>query len=524
MAAGADGGEARRRATLRRSAVAAFLVLAVSFVPRYHFRSGGLFHVDEVVTARAAERLVNDGVLTGEVNGRYGTVLLTALFHAPYHAVTGKGAEAPILFLGVLAGSLAVLLAWLLVEELTGNRRLALLSAAFLNFNGLFLVTTTTGKEHTLLLFFLLLSLFLLFRGAREGSLPLVTLGAASYGAALTVHEAAIPFAPVVLAFLLHAGRRFSPGDTKRQLLAALLFLAFAALPFPAYLWRVVAEMAAPSGSALPSLPAAAAILLHFSRNLVESSGWPFAALLLPGLLLARRHGSLFVLLLLWLPLFLYFGTLPAMSDRYLLLVLVPLSTLPASAVDALAARFRSVAASRAVAAVAAALVCLPGIAAARPALEARSVITGPKNLARIAGSVTEPDAVILAMDEAPFLEYYGRRRTLPHPIGPPAEMAAFVQGVKERVDRGEHVYVVLTALLYDDDGCLKEMLDRTFDFVPAATGADEWWLRDVIRYRPITNGIYRIVPPSPRPWTVGTLPPMNPYRDAPVPAGIPRP
>jgi hypothetical protein len=545
---------------LRTDGAAAVLVLLLSFLPRHHFTAAGLFHVDEVLVAQAVEKTASEGVLAGEVNGRYGTVLLTTLAYLPWRALTGEGAEKAILAVGVVSGTLVVLLSFLLVRALAGSLRVALLAAAFLNFNALFLVTTTGGKEHTLLLLFVLLSLHLLLRGARSGSLPLRLLGMAAYAFSLSVHEAGLVFAPVVAAFLVHSG--LAHGAPRRRVASELLLLtAFAALPLLAYLGKVAwAEGAASNGAVLPFLPRARVLLPPMARKLVSISGWPWTVLLLPGLVLARRHRLLFTLLLAWLPLSLYFGSHESGSERYLLFVLVPFSILPALAVEALAVRAERAGepgpppgapaapppaggeeaerregeggpASRgsgtgegrgtawrgwAVAALAAAAICGHGLREVWTPLSVRSASVGPKAMALFVRDRTEPEAKVLVMDEAPFIEYYGRRKALLHPVGTaedttvPDRMRAFANGVGDRVLAGEPVYIVHTAMTYDATGTFRAMMDDGFDYLPVGSVEDEKWVRDIVGYDPMENGLFRLVLPTLAPGTLRKMPPFH--------------
>jgi hypothetical protein len=337
----------------------------------------------------------------------------------------------------------------------------------------------------------------------------------AAYAAALSVHEAAIPFAPVLLAFLVYSGEALAPpGARRRRVAEPLLFLALSALPFALYLGAEAYRLSVgPGNGAGRFAPLSDGYLAYMAGKFVDASGWPFVALLLPGLALARRRRPLFVLLLLWLPLCLYFGNLPARSERYFLFVLVPLCALPAAAVDALADRIGRPLPRRALVAAAAALLCGQGAATAYPALAARAERIGPRAMGLYIREHTEPDASVLVMDEAPFVEYFGGRKALLHPIGGPVALAPFVEEVRDRVLRGEHVYMAHSALTYDDDGYLQEMLDGAVDYVLVGIVPDELWVRDIVRHNPTDQGLFRLVPPTPRPGVFARIPVARPER-----------
>jgi hypothetical protein len=90
----------------------------------------------------------------------------------------------------------------------------------------------------------------------------------------------------------------------------------------------------------------------------------------------------------------------------------------------------------------------------------------------------TEPDATVVCMDDAPFVEYYAGRRALMHPVDDPMAMAAFVHDLKERVRAGARVYLGAYAFTYDPAEHFRDLVDAAFVRVPVGQVVNEWYYR----------------------------------------------
>jgi hypothetical protein len=355
-------------------------------------------------------------------------------------------------------------------------------------------VTSTTGKEHIHALSFVLLAFLAIARGAKRRSLRLRIAGSLCFSVSMTLHEAVIPFMPLVLIFLVYSNRYFHSGDLKDILSEAALFLAISALPFMAYLKDVLfvalsnqgADAAYFNGLFSEQLT----LTLKKSFYILEL---PFVILAVPGLYFSFRHKPLFVLTVLWLSFLFYYGNISTGSERYLLFVLPPLVLLPAIATDEIIKKINNRYAASAV--LVAVIVAISGYGVYRsfPLLELRSVYCGPKEMALYIKKNTEPDSIVISMDEAPFHEYYGNRRTLSHPVGGLNQNRSFVEQVRTRVRNGEPVYITDSSFSYDPDGSFHSMMGKAFKFYNIGHVIEEGWVRDIIVYAPIKNQVYRL-------------------------------
>ena len=142
------------------------------------------------------------------------------------------------------------------------------------------------------------------------------------------------------------------------------------------------------------------------------------AALALAGVGLVRAAASRDVALLgiaPWLLVVLYFGNVSSYGPRYLLYVLPPVAVLAGAGAAWLVRRPPGRRARTALAVALLAAAAVPGVARALPLLAARAAHSGPKAMALLVRERTEPDAVIVCMDNSVFLDYTpggGRSRT----------------------------------------------------------------------------------------------------------------
>ena len=471
------------------------LLFLVSFGFRLYFMNEGLFHADEVILARAVEATAEKAHLMGGFNGRYGAVLLNLLLYLPWKAVSGEGAERIIPLTAILTGALLVSTLYLLVLDLTGKKLPAVLASLFLNFNFLFLTTSTAGKENTAQLFFAVLGLHLLLAGAKRGSWPQKVAGAAAFAFSLSVHEAGIPLIPVAALFLIFIGLDRSRGWRPGAGDSAVLLL-FCAIPFALYLWDVtLAQLTVTSTHTVGFAGFFSPILGSALGDLYTISRLPLLVLAGVGALALFRRPLLLIPLLLWVLLVLYYGNVTSYAPRYLLYIVIPLVILGGIGGDHLMGYLRSPASRVVAAGVLLTLVGGLGIADAYPLIHFRSEYSGPKRMAQYVGRVTEPDAVIIAMDEGVFIEYYAHRKVLTHPVNALDPNRRFVEEVLAIAESGKAVYVISTALTYDDERHFQRLIKENFFVMPAGEVLDEGYHRPELGFTKFPNQLFRIAP-----------------------------
>ena len=474
------------------------LLFLLSLGFRWVFVNAGMFHHDEVLLARAVEASAETGRLTGYFTGRYGAVLLNLLAYLPYKAATGLGAERVVPFVAILTGALLVGCMYLFVLEVTGRKLAAVMASLFLNFNFLFLTTSTTGKENTSQLFFAVLGLHLLLSGTARGSWPRKTAGAAAFAFSLTVHESGILLIPIAVLFLLQGLDR-SRG-VKELVLDTALLLVITAIPFALYLGDlIVAQITARNPQALPGSTGFAGlfspILGIAFQDLYAITRVPLLFLAAAGIVALVRKPLLLCPFLLWVLLIFYFGNVSSYGPRYLLVPLVPFVILGGIGGDRIAGHVQSAYLRGAAMAGILLLVCGLGIADAYPLIRFRSNYCGPKRMAEFVRERTEPDAIILTMDESVFIEYYAKRKVLIHPVSEDEPNRKFVEEVLALARSGKTVYVNSTAFSYDYQRHFQRLVLENFHVIPVGEVLDEDYHRPELRFATFPNRLFRIVP-----------------------------
>ncbi len=473
-----DATDARRDGA--RAVLAAACVFAAALALRLVYLGADLFHTDSVHQALAVERWVLSGEFAYMHRPGYpGQVLLAAPFFWLDHALRGATSAAFAVTLesavaGALAAALAVLLARRFLRTWTGALAAGVLVAVLPTF----LSVTTYAMSHGSQLA-LLLGAALVADGAgpRLGRTAVTGL---LCGLAVATRTESVFALPAVALLLARADAPVAFDGTRGfhlRVPARAFALRVAAFALPVVLvplllyakqfatsgtaaWDEAASDTAWLGPFSPVLPLAA-------RGARVTWTWPGLALVAVGAWClartSREHARAFGL---WfLCTFLFVGNTAIVVPRHLLVALVPLAFAAAAAVDVLAQRSR----------VAAALL-VAGVAAwmfvpLEPVLAARHNRCGPADFARAVGRATPEGATVLAMDLAPHIEYFARRRTyvreaLAGDALDEARIERALATVRDLHARGVPVFAASDAFAYD-------VPDPAQGFVIADTGGE---------------------------------------------------
>jgi hypothetical protein len=395
----------------------------------------GMFHFDSVILAQAVEKTYQTGQLQSAVYGRYGAVIVNSFLYFPFF-LGKESAEFATLFSSVLFHSLSIVAFFLLIYELFGNRVQAVFGALLLSFTPFYFSPNTYGKEHGMCMFFFLLSLFLLHRGRRSGSLWLIGLSSLFCGFSASVREAILPAIPLyfLLYFIADTGRGphkshlpSERSDQKMLLFMALpvsiilvsLVLTYLSPVISTALFRRSTAIANFEGLFSPTLKTALMDILWIVPKVLF-------VFFFAGIYLLKRdkRSPLLLFLVLWTMQILIFGNVSNYKPRFLDIVIAPFFIIVSYALAWLYIRSRIVA----MALVAYCVVTM--FLFMFPMLYFRHHYCGEKQLALYVRAVTEKDAVIITTDEFPFIEYYGHRNILVMPHGGSRIMGDFAAKV----------------------------------------------------------------------------------------------
>jgi hypothetical protein len=353
-----------------------------------------------------------------------------------------------------------VVILYLFTKELTQDKFIAFTTALLFSVTPLFLSVTTYALSHGQSVFFSLLAVFLFQKAQQKGEsnwkYGLVMLSGLSLGFAATIRIPDALF--VVLISLLYFNPRLEEKklvvdkpNLKEMLIYTFLFITSFILIFLILYWPLLSTSGfsfitgtAESVKWLGIYSQMSLFLLGWLTRSVNLLGW---ALMLGGVIISLKLKRYAIILLVWFGIFaLYYLNLSGtVSPRHLISSLIPIYIYIAIAIEWVKNKNKIVAALLII------ILILTMFLPMYPILEFRTQYCGPKEYAYYVQQNTEPNSVILAMDEWIHLEYYAKRLTMQHPRdGSDTEINEFVNDIDKYLDNNTPVYVIETAFSYD--------------------------------------------------------------------------
>jgi len=177
-----------------------------------------------------------------------------------------------------------------------------------------------------------------------------------------------------------------------------------------------------------------------------------------------KNVGGVFIL---WfLITFFFYANLSTYDERFFCELLPSLVILLAFAIQKLY-RF-----SRAGTAIIVFLLLLNMVFVAFPIIKDRHIYSGEKEYALWVKRITPADAVILAMDDFVFIQFYSERKTIEHPVNPSfAEAEKWVEELFAKYGKAAvPLYAIESAFSYDANGAIARALRKRFYFKEAGS------------------------------------------------------
>ncbi len=475
----------------------AFAALALAaLLARLFLLNDGLFHHDAVRLAQAVEESARIGSLTPlqlhdpPVSGRYGLVAVNWGLQSIAGPALGWSTERTLLVSAALFGSMAVGMCHLLARLSGLPRSVSVAAAGLLACTPIVFAETVGAKGHGLALFALLAGLVLSALAARRGSVPLaVAAGLWIGGSGLVRMPVLLALAPGALMFFTH-GRHRIPAIVGYAAGAAVAIALVLALQ-----WEWITRFSSITGYRLwePGIVRVAAADVNASFTPIGIAAF------VAGVVAAVRERRLWALVALSVVGFLYAANLEQYSARFLIEPLAAACILIAAGGHLALGRWRwGYAAAMAV-------VCVVPLVRAFPVISYRHDRIGNKEVARVLAERTPANAIVIAMDDAPFIQYYAKRRTLGHPIGDPSrpdasreEARAFVRRVYDLACSGTPVYLIKSGLAYDPGQLVNRGLGAVFSLEEVARLESEDYHHNSIRSGRYEQIVWRLVPKVP--------------------------
>jgi hypothetical protein len=101
------------------------------------------------------------------------------------------------------------------------------------------------------------------------------------------------------------------------------------------------------------------------------------------------------------------------------------------------------------------------------PMLILRHQYNGEKRFALYVKEKTEDNAVVIALDEAPFINYYAKRKTLSYDFSDPINIDEVMKEVKGDLSEGIPVYLLESALSTYPSEYFSNALVKNFGITP---------------------------------------------------------
>ena len=411
------------------------------------FVNEGMFHYDSVVLAQAVEKTYQTGILQPAVQGRYGSVIVCLVTYFPFFLL-GQDADFAIRFTSILFHALSIITFYVFILKLFNDRVQAFFGGLLLSFMPVYFSTDTYGKEHGMSVFFLLLSFCLLQSGLKRKSSFYVGSACLSYLFSVSIRESVLLVIPLFILLFLHPLITVHPlrvvvpelSFKKRMLFRLLIpFFCVLGLLWFSYMGKAIfGQMFVTANTSSVTFQGLfSGMLAQAEANLMLSVPGIFFVLVIIGVWRMWKLGEFLwaIFFLLWIMTILGFGNVSSYCPRYLDQVAIPLCVFAAYSLAGMYVKYKAGAHMIA-------LYCALGMFLfLYPMLVFRHSYNGEKQLALFIKAVTERDAVIMTIDDAPFIEYYGRRKTLFIPTSNAGMMDNYIDEVKGYLSKKTPVY-----------------------------------------------------------------------------------
>ena len=464
-----------------RIAVAACMLFLLNFISGLFLINEGLFHHDSVILARAVENTYKTGHLHPAVSGRYGAVIVNSILYFPFF-LKGHNADFTTRFSSVLFHALAIAAFFLFIYKLFADFIQAIFAALLLSFTPLFFSPDTYGKEHGMSMFFIFFSFSLLGSAVKKGK-PRFLIGIASffYAFAISVREAAIFVMPLYLLLYLSPEISISPLRIKvEREKIELKPLAWFGLPFLVpfciiYFTYLKAEiyrtMVIRADSAPVYLGPFSWVLKVVIKDLYGSIPMLLLFFFPLGVwMMIRERKNIFLPLffIFWCTLIFYFGNIWTYSPRHLDIAIIPVYVFVSYVLSALYAKDKK-----------ATLIIIFYFVSSMfifmyPMLSLRHHYNGEKQFALFVKEKTEANAVIITMDDAAFIEYYGNRKAIGHPADEWRGMQDFLREVASFLANHVPVYITESGFSYDSSRFFCRTIFENFEVTEVGSKLSE--------------------------------------------------
>ncbi|MDD5110966.1 MAG: hypothetical protein PHG85_00305 [Candidatus Altiarchaeota archaeon] len=439
----------------------------IALLLRLRFVNAGLFYTDAVIAAQNAEATYNTlSIHYMHGVGYPGHVIMIAVLYAIAKLFFGVAtAESSTLFISLFTAALSVGLLYLLVRKMGGSKFAGISAALVLNTLPVYLSTSTFGMSHQPAGLFMLLSFYLAMLAAETGDVRLKLAAPLSLGWAAAIRLETIQMLPLMLLFYwikrppasigisegylkfrLKTGKDELVKDAAYAIIPAIIMLAIPYIPMlrESGLKTLIDAFEYNRWLGL-WVSGLTELVIEWVTISLTQYGW---LLVLFGMaaLFARKEKGPFIAMLLWCFYFLVLANTLTVEDRHTIPALIGFTVAIGFALDWAYRRIHAIAGI-------AIMLALLGIMLSTiyPILDYRANFCGPKSFTFAIKDIIEKNSVVIVMDEAPHLQYYGGLDTIGHPLdGDMVKIEKSLAELHGYLANGTNVYLVSSAFVYD--------------------------------------------------------------------------
>jgi hypothetical protein len=469
-----------------------------SFLLRIFFINEGIFHHDGIKLAQAVENSYTDKTLYGQINGRYGSVILNLIFFIPLKLLFNlENSEKIILFSDVLFASISIVILFLFIKKLFNSDFIAFSSGVLFSVTPVFLSVTTIGKEHGATICFLLLSFFILLFGLEKNSKLLLAISSLLFGFSLFIRESVFVFIPFYFLFYISPTlESFKLKINKekfriKNLISIFLPFIILFLVFFIYSREILFRTFFETGTAIVSFLGFLSPVFNLAiKELVSTTSIIlilFAFLGLICLFFNNKNKFNLLFFLFWFCLIFYFGNTSGYNSRYLDFILIPFFLFCSFSLYFIYKK------SKIIAFLFLLYFSVSMFLYVYPILDFRHSYNGEKRYALFVKENTPENSVIIVMDDGPFIEYYGDRKIFGHPIGDIDETKIWVSDIKNYLKNGTPVYLAESGFSYDQGDIFKNAVLNNFNITVVGSKLIEDYHHSLIEFAKYDARLFKI-------------------------------
>ncbi|PIN86279.1 hypothetical protein COV19_05720 [Candidatus Woesearchaeota archaeon CG10_big_fil_rev_8_21_14_0_10_44_13] len=486
------------------------LLFIASLALRIIFVNEGIPHFDSIADANKAPLTISTGKL--QYSYGYGSpgivVLLTAAYYVDHLVRGATNAEFAYFFITLVTAALSISVLYLVAKKITGDRLIGIFSAVLFCVTPIYLSVTTYPKTHGPGEFFSLLAGYYLLRAADKGNdeLKNIIISGLLFSFAISIRVFSffyiIPFLIFYANPMIVSGKKisFNKGILDKKNIFWFLFSVLI-IVFILFIPRLLEVGAGGFINILlgerktVAWQGAMSDRLSFALSQLHRSvtwlGWAAGAL---GIYyLYRKNKVALAALAVWFFMFfIYFGNLRGVEARFLTSALIAILILAACGCKLLYNSNRILG----LAVVIGLVVWM--FTTIYPVLEYRHNYSGQKEFALWAGSMTEPNSILISTDEGFFYEFYTGKKFIGHYYsGSDDEIANFIDILHNYLQKGVPVYMAQSGIGYDPDGRFTKELLKNFDVYVVGSKTNEAYSQNTLQLQLYDEKLFKLVEKS---------------------------